>query len=413
VPNYLQDPTKCYYPYEIEKHLKTASEAELKLISKDINQAKELILLFSSNLVSTQFDYLKGNGYKVKNLYGGILLKQCGKNYKRIIDYLKKHKLLNTDNQYIVGVKSKTYWLSEKVIISKVKEHDFTNNTIINRRQGINSDFKKVVASNIISKISVEKVFPLLELPNVNQVQSHLESLANSKFTSKKGRLYKLPNNKRRERSLEGSNVTYTDDIMIIYKYLTKGGIKLYSTGNKNCPRPVSSITLIPKVIRDLITMNGQKLVEVDFSALHPNIANHLYGINKKMITHQEMADYFNYSEDELFKAKKLNLSYFNYEEKHFLNSKASKFYKEKHPGLYDELLRIKQIDPKQITYALFRKEVELMTRVFIELDWHGILPVYVYDAVLVIEKNAEKTKEVMDIIAKQMGVYTVAEVSK
>ena len=405
--NFLQNPTKCHYPYYLEKHLKTANEKELKLISRDVKQAKELILLFSSNLVSTQYDFLSGKGHKIKNLNGKILLKLCGKNYKRIIDYMKKHELIRTDNRYIVGEKSKSYWFTEIVLKSKVKEHTLKFDTIINRRQEINEKFEKAIAKNVIANISVEKVFPQLELPSINQVEAILKRYADSKYETPKGKKYKNPSNKKRQRLLEGSEVIYTDDLMKIYKYLTKDGIIQFSIGNEGCPRPVFSITLMPKAIRNEITMNGQKLVELDFTALHPNIANCLYGENKSMISHQDMADYLKFP---LLKAKKYNLSYFNYEEKYFLNSKASNYYKANHPVLYNELLRIKQIDPMIITHSLFQKEVELMEKIYVKLDKRGIIPVYVYDAVLVIEKHVDETRQIMNSVAKQMGIHSIVK---
>ena len=405
--NYLQDPTKCCYPYAIEKHLKKANKEDLKAIASDPSQAKEMIYLFCSNLVSTQYEFLHGNGHKIKNLHSRILLEQCGNNYKQIIDYLIKHELLKTDNRYVVGEKSKSYWFTEKVLRSKVKEHYLKFDTIINRRQKINNTYSQALAKNVIANISIEKVYPHLELPSINAVQALLEKRVSAKYVTPKGKKYIKPSKKKRQRLLEGSDVIYTDDLMNIYNYLTKGGIKQFSIGNENCPRPISSITLMPSVIRKEIKMGGQELYELDYTALHPNIANCLYGENQSMITHKDMEVYLSIP---YLQAKKYNLSYFNYEEKYFLSSKASKYYQENHPILFDELLRIKQINPMIITHSLFKKEVELMTNVFVELDKNGIRPVYVYDAVLVIKEHVSQTREIMNLVAKQMGINSIVK---
>ncbi len=402
--NYLQDPTKCYYPYAIEKHLKKANEEELKLISRDTEQAKELILLFCSNLVSTQFEYFKGNGHKIKSLHSDILMEQLSKNYVAVKKYLINNNLIGTDNHFEVGEHSISYWFKEEVLKSKVKEYTLTNDTIIKRRESINNKFEVDLKNNPIARISVEKVFPNLILPTESQVKTLLEKEARSGYVTKKGKRLKILGNKKRQTSGEGSDIIYTEDLLKIYRYLTKDGVKLYSTGNQSCPRPISSTTLIPAIIRDQITLNGKELFELDFTCLHPNIANFLYGGNANMITHDDMADFLKVDEKV---AKKLNLSYLNYEEKFFLNSRASKFYKTEHPDLFNNLLRIKQKDPKIITHQMFNKEVELMTRIFLELDRHEILPMYVYDAVYVIEDDVAKAKQIMNDTAYSMGIIS------
>src|ERR1035437_10361686 len=54
--------------------------------------------------------------------------------------------------------------------------------------------------------------------------------------------------------------------------------------------RVVDSFTLMPSWIRNLVKINGKRLIECDYIALHPNIAIKLYGGKTEYITHGDVA---------------------------------------------------------------------------------------------------------------------------
>lgn len=54
--------------------------------------------------------------------------------------------------------------------------------------------------------------------------------------------------------------------------------------------RVVDSFTFMPAWIREQIAIDGKKLAECDYTALHPNIAILLYGGKERYITHQKVA---------------------------------------------------------------------------------------------------------------------------
>ena len=58
----------------------------------------------------------------------------------------------------------------------------------------------------------------------------------------------------------------------------------------------------------------------------------------------------------------------------------------------------------------LFKKEVELMTEVIGRLNEIGIYVGYIYDALITEPKNAEIVAEIMDEVARSMGIYTLSK---
>lgn len=55
--------------------------------------------------------------------------------------------------------------------------------------------------------------------------------------------------------------------------------------------RVVDSFTLMPAWIRNEININGKKLTECDYIALHPNIAVKLYDGIESYLTHPKVAE--------------------------------------------------------------------------------------------------------------------------
>jgi hypothetical protein len=77
----------------------------------------------------------------------------------------------------------------------------------------------------------------------------------------------------------------------------------------------------MPSWIRALVKINGKPLAEIDYKALHPNIAMKLYGGNRKYITHDAIAEA---SGVDRLLVKKEHLSFFN---KHPEQMKKSPLY--------------------------------------------------------------------------------------
>ena len=201
----------------------------------------------------------------------------------------------------------------------------------------------------------------------------------------------------------------FVEDCVEIYEICTGGGLLMpIVTDEKAGGRVVDSFTLMPGWIRNMTTVDGERLVEVDYTALHPNLAVAVYGGNAKYITHRGIAEKTGVDTGAV---KKEHLSFFNKLWKHLVKSPMFDFYCETEPELMDAMYRDKRYNGhKSTSRKLLALEVQLMTNVITQLNSEGIYVLYIYDAVMCEPKHKERVVAVMNSTAVEMGIYTTAK---
>lgn len=164
---------------------------------------------------------------------------------------------------------------------------------------------------------------------------------------------------------------------------------------NKSGGRIVDSFTLMPKWIRNLIRIEGEKIKTLDYSCLHPNLANTVYDGCGKRISHQQVADFLQIDRST---AKIEHLSFFNKRWEGMRKSPLFEYYLVHEPEMMRAIKKEKEEFGHKITSKqLFQAEVELMRKVIIELNNMDILTGYVYDALFCHSKNETHVRQVMN----------------
>jgi len=192
-------------------------------------------------------------------------------------------------------------------------------------------------------------------------------------------------------------NRSFIEDNIKLFEFLTSRGFMIPSAGDdKSGRRVVDSFTLMPSWIREQITIDGIKLTECDYVALHPNIAVKLYGGKKSYITHHNV------------NVKLEHLSFFNKTWKGMQKSTLYKHYQETEPVMLENIRMDKKEHGYKITSKrMFEAEVNIMTDVITNLNAKGINVLYVYDALLCEEKDKAVVVETMNRIILEHGVKT------
>jgi hypothetical protein len=220
-------------------------------------------------------------------------------------------------------------------------------------------------------------------------------------FLNKKGRDF-YPNSKK---------LVFVEDSLKAYGYLINNGLLIPRPGDeKSGGRVVDSFALMPSWVRKLAKINGQPIAEADFSCLHPNIAVTLYGGNSQYLTHEKLADQLGI-EKRIVKVE--HLSFFNAEVWQMRQSPLYRYYEQHEPVMLRALIKDKQESEyghKITSRRLFAKEVEIMTQVVSRLNEEGIFVGYIYDALFFDPIHSQKVVQVMNEVAVDLGVFTIAK---
>ena len=136
------------------------------------------------------------------------------------------------------------------------------------------------------------KMYPKVELPTSKELLVIGKRLVSEKRTTKKGKVLTMRNKHGNEYWNDWQNRSFIEDNIKLFEFLTGRGFMIPTAGDERSGgRVVDSFTLMPTWIREQITIDGKKLTECDYTALHPNIAIKLYGGNENYITHQKVAE--------------------------------------------------------------------------------------------------------------------------
>lgn len=408
-------PTKA--EYNLRKYV---SKPLLREIDEDINVAVEKCLLVLSNLSST---YFREEGEeKWKQLSSIILHKQTLKGndtrfiYKKILDILIKGtttgpfievKKNNTGGEtYSQGNYCKSYRLTDNYL-KGIVEYNLTSSEIIQKRnksyyEQINKANDNIIASNLL------KTYPKIDLPTEKEILAEAKRLVKIGYITKKGKKLTFRYRHKNHFWKDADKRSFVEDSIELYNFLTKRGFMIPVIGDGiTGGRVVDSFTLMPSWIRNLIKIDGQKVVECDYKALHPNIAISVYGGTDEHISHEKVSEALDMP---LNQVKKEHLSFFNKPVNQMRGSKIYNYYKMNQPNMLNNIEVDKsssKLGYKITTNKLFKAEVNLMTDVIRTLNVLNITVGYVYDSLITTEKNKILVQSIMNRIAIKHNINT------
>lgn len=399
-------------PNKVEAKIKYFTKKDMLTVHKDIDTAKDLILLIVSNLSNT-FLLSKENsateaqkeGFKILN--SEIMREQVDVEsktpspYKKILDLLVKYNIIEKGRNYSKGRRSNEYRLTSTYFGKGVTEYRFKTDVVRNKHnKRIKSNLESILKCPIAKNELMNRPFMLF--PTQEEAKAHLQTLAKAGKTNKRGKKIKTLGKHSRE---EYPNCVFVEDYLQILEYLQKLPLPII-VGENGGNRVITAFNFMPSVLRPLIKFNGSKLTEADYSCLHPNIVQYIYGgSNQKAIDHQEVADYLGITRQE---AKIEHLSFFNKEWKQMMRSPLFKYYSDNEPQMMSNLYYEKAKDGyKSTSRDCFYFETELMRDNVKDLLEEGISVLYCFDALYVHPEDIKRVKEVMNKNAEEFGLLT------
>jgi len=382
------------------------------IISTDRTLAIEKCLYLISNLTSTIFQENKW-----KPLSSTILhtqMKESNDNtytYKKILSFLIENNIIDIMTKdgkeiYQSGIKSKQYRLNPKYDTINTKVFLITSASIITKRNKrfyitLNDALNNPICNNLVN------IYPSITLPTEREILKEAKRLIKSKHKTNKGKVLTIRNSKPKS-FWESDKIkrSFVEDNIKLFNFLTSRGFMIPTAGTiKSGGRIVDSFTLMPSWIRKMITINGQRLTECDYSTLHPNIAKTIFGGSESNVSHDDVSNYLGI---ERSVAKIEHLSFFNKQWSDMERSPLFKYYIETELEMMKNIRKDKIRNSYKITsQRLFTVEVDVMTEVVKELNRMNINALYVYDALYVEPQFDNIAKEVMNKIAKINKINT------
>lgn len=422
-PQFLVDFNYVLTPKKLKRHLER--EIPLSLLKKiDLNKeiAVEKCLIIASNLTPTLF-----TEEKWKPLSSRILNEQIKKGndntfiYNYVLDVLKyssntsapvieTKKNLRGDDIYQEGVCSKQFKFTSDYSNNGLANYFLKDHESINKRRKYAYKNLCIATSNPIGS-NLLHLYESIELPSLKEINDEAKRLIALKHTTKKGKLLTFLNHRTKNYYSSPDTRSFVEENIKTLEYLTTRGFMIPIVGDdKSGGRVFDSLNLMPSWIRKLIKIDGEPIVEIDFCALHPNIAMNIYGGQKKYITHQQIAKE---SGIDILKVKIDHLSFFNQNASQMRHSVLYDYYYNSEKEMINRIVEDKHnsIDKHRITSKkLFKKEVEIMTKCITKLNQQGIYVGYVFDALFCKKKEAKIVWEVMNEEVLNNNVFTTAK---
>ncbi len=274
---------------------KYVPKALLREVDPNKDIAVEKCLLVLSNLAST---YYTEDPWKPLS---SVILHEQTKNtsntyiYTKIIEVLttgtKTGAFIEVGDSYKIGVQSKKYRLTEQYLKTGLTEYLIKDSGIIATRNRLfylqlTSAMNNPICANLV------RMYPKIELPTSAELLAIGKKLVKEGRNTKKGKLLTMRNKHKNDYWNDWQKRSFVEDNIKLFEFLTGRGFMIPSAGDTaSGGRVVDSFTLMPAWIREQITIEGKKLTECDYTALHPNIAIKLYGGKESYITHQKVAE--------------------------------------------------------------------------------------------------------------------------
>ncbi len=413
-----------FVPKKVKTHLeRLVPKQYLKNIDRDKNIAIEKCLVFVSNLSSTVY-----SDERWKSLSSIQVHEQTKKGndntfiYTHIIKALT-YKSHTTDavimvkkneygyETYQEGVTCKAFSLTDAYFNGSLVEYIIRDKGIIQKRNKffysqLKKAFNNTIGNNLIN------LYSKIELPSHDEIKLEAKRLTKLKHTTKKGKILTFLNKHPKSYYNDANSRSFVEQNIKLFDYLTKRGFMIPIIGKeKSGGRVVDSFTLMPSWIRKLVKIDGKPMVEVDYSALHPNIAMSIYGGKKKYLTHALVAKESNLNINEV---KIQHLSYFNERIPGMKRSPLYSYYNDSEALMNETIIREKQTSLKghRITsMRMFAEEVEIMTECIKQLNYKGIYVGYIYDALFCKDSNAQSVAEIMNTVVLEFNVFTTAKI--
>ena len=385
----------------------------LRGIDSDVNLAVEKCLVFLSNLCSTYYTDDKWKSLNATILHQQTKSKDNTYIYTRIIDVLKhgtsKGAFIEVNDSYLEREYCKKYRLTDTYLKAGLVEYIIKDaGLVLNQNrlfyEQLNQAIEHPICSNLI------KMYPKIELPTSKELLVIGKRLAKDGHRTKKGKILTMRNNHINEYWKDSDNRSFVEDNIKLFEFLTKRGFMIPGVGDeKSGGRVVDSFTLMPAWIREQITVDGTKLSECDYTALHPNIAIKLYDGKLTYLTHQNVEERTGIDVKSI---KIEHLSFFNKQWLAMLKSPLFPFYSNHEPYMLSRIYNDKKEHGHKVTSAkMFSVEVAIMNDVIKHLSTIGINVLYVYDALLCEEKDKAIVVETMNRIILEHGVYTCVKI--
>jgi len=419
-PLFFPNITEILIPKKIKVDLERYMDRELlRCVDKDLDIAIEKCLLFLNNLSSTY--YTENKWKKLHSVY----LHEQTRNSKNDYIYKKIERVLLTGTKkqgpvieiiknkiggdsYLVGVESRKFRITEKYFKAGLTTYNLKNEGIIKQRNKTFYKLLKEANNNVICKNLID-IYSRIDLPTHEEIKKEAKRLIKEKFTTKKGKKLTFRNKHTNAYWNDISERSFVEDNIELFDFLTKRGYMIPTPGDeKSGCRIVDSFTLMPSWIRNLIKIDGKKVFECDYSALHPNIAIKLYSGNTKFITHKKVSEE---SGVDIKEVKVEHLSFLNKNWREMSYSPLFDYYTKKEPKMMEEIYHDKIENGHKITSKkMFKTEVQIMTEVIEILNKEKIYVGYVYDALFCTESDKARVIEVMNEVVIEFGVYTTAK---
>ncbi len=413
--NTIKVPTKVDYALRryTPKHL-------LRNIHPEIDVAVEMCLLFTTQLTSTYFEMLEDNmsdGWKaLKAEYLRDFLSNSSLTYKNVrlaLEYpLERGAILQCDYTSAEGSKSFNYRIGDAYIKKGLVGYELKTAEAIGL---LNKRYMRTYGSaldNLICKNLIE-FYSTIKLPTIDQIKTEAKRLIKMGHKNRKGKKLKSLNNHTKSYFKNSEKLSFVEDSIEIYQYLTDNGLMIPTPGtDASGGRVVDSFTLMPSWIRKLVKVGGKTADEGDYSCLHPNIAMAKYGGKQEYLTHGQLALESGIDVDTV---KLEHLSFFNKTPWQMKQSPLYNYYMEHEPLMMKNIIAEKhssEFKYKITSRRMFQTEVAVMTDVIRVLNEEGIYVGYVYDALFCHPKHADRIKEVMDEIILKHGIKTTAKLS-
>jgi len=396
--------------YNLTRHV---PKAMLKAIDSDVNVAVEKCLVFLSNLCSTYYTDDKWKSLNASILHQQTKSKDNTYIYTKIIDALKygtsKGAFIEVNDSYLEREYCKKYRLTDTYLKAGLVEDIIKDTGIVQNRnklffEQLNQAMEHPICSNLV------KMYPKIELPSSKELLAIGKNLVKQGHKTKKGKILTIRNKHKNDYWKDSDNRSFVEDNILLFEFLTSRGYMIPSVGDdKSGGRVVDSFTLMPSWIREQITVNGFKLTECDYIALHPNIAVNIYMGKLTYLTHQSIAERTGIDVNSI---KTEHLSFFNKQWLAMLKSPLFAFYSKHEPDMLSRIYNDKKEHGYKVTSAkMFSVEVAIMTDVIKYLSTIRINVLYVYDALLCEEKDKAIVVETMNRIILKHGVYTCVKV--
>ncbi len=221
----------------------------------------DYFIYFLSKITSLPLTNNKYKNLRKVPISSVILLNEMGKNYKRYIDYLILHKLIESDNHYIVGDgevhgKCKCYSIVDKIKMINYVDYKLTNKFLLSkiliwRQQRLGADSNDPLVSKIYEMIGQFNV-------DIDSAKTYLNDLVEKKQLSKKNMDIEI------EKCLKINNKNDNTLEHFVIK----------DTYN----RVHSNFTNISKLIREnFLYIGDKKVVSIDIKTCQPALLYSLY----------------------------------------------------------------------------------------------------------------------------------------